>query len=210
MSLILLRFARPQCLAAIAYSLFCHPQKSVTGWVGPSRSAHAMPWLLTRHSTAPTKEYYAVIQRVQCWWATTCGCRDEESNPGPPGSETSTLPLGHRPSPLASLVWINGIFAVWFVTIANGIIAVWFVTIQYNTTDRLFNAAVRLAVVRTAAGGVKKLKRSAKRLNSASYLTRLPGGAYVGWKCWRRQYNIMIFDTAFDGRSTSKNPDKYH
>ena len=58
-----------------------------------------MPWLLARHSTAPTREYYAVIQRAQCWWATTCGCRDEESNPGPPGSETSTLPLGHRPSP---------------------------------------------------------------------------------------------------------------
>ena len=26
------------------------------------------------------------------------GCRDEESNPGPPGSETSAPPLGHRPS----------------------------------------------------------------------------------------------------------------
>ena len=58
-----------------------------------------MPWLLARHSTAPTREYYAVIQRAQCWWATTCGCQDEESNSGPPGSETSTLPLGHRPSP---------------------------------------------------------------------------------------------------------------
>ena len=70
-----------------------------------------MPCLLARHSTAqhrhstaPTREYYAVIQRAQCWWATTWGCRDEESNPGPPGSEKSTLPLGHCPSPLMHTV----------------------------------------------------------------------------------------------------------
>ena len=33
-----------------------------------------MIWLLAavaRHSTASTREYYAVIQRSQCWWATT-------------------------------------------------------------------------------------------------------------------------------------------
>ena len=64
-----------------------------------ARRANLCAGLLARHSTAPTREYYAVIQRAQCWWATTCGCRDEESNPGPPGSETSALPLGHRPSP---------------------------------------------------------------------------------------------------------------
>ena len=64
-----------------------------------SSPVEILPWLLARHSTAPTREYYAVIQCAQCWWATTCGCRDEESNPGPPGSETSALPLGHRPSP---------------------------------------------------------------------------------------------------------------
>ena len=64
------------------------------------------PGLVIVSGTAPTREYYAVIQRAQCWWATTCTCvcRDEESNPGPPGSETSVLPLvGHRPSE-ASLV----------------------------------------------------------------------------------------------------------
>ena len=66
--------------------------------IGPSHSAHAMPWLLARHSTAPTRDYYSVIQRVQCWWATTCNCRDEDSNPGPPDSEKSVLPLGHCPS----------------------------------------------------------------------------------------------------------------
>ena len=63
-----------------------------------------MPWLLPMHSTAPTREYYAVIQRAQCWWATTCGWRNEESNPGPPGFETSALPLGHHPS---LYVWHN-------------------------------------------------------------------------------------------------------
>ena len=57
-----------------------------------------MSWLLARLSTAPTMEYYAVIQHAQCWWATTCDFRDEESNPSPPGSEASTLPLGHLPS----------------------------------------------------------------------------------------------------------------
>ena len=57
----------------------------------PSRSVHAMPWLLARHSPTPMTEYYAVIQRAQCWWATTCGCRDEDSNPSHPGSEMSTL-----------------------------------------------------------------------------------------------------------------------
>ena len=56
-----------------------------------------MPWLLARHSTTPIREYYAVIQCAQCWWAMTCGCRDEDSNPGPPGSEKSALPLGHCP-----------------------------------------------------------------------------------------------------------------
>ena len=37
-------------------------------------------WVLARHSTASTREY-------------------EESYPGPPGSEKSTLPLGHCTSP---------------------------------------------------------------------------------------------------------------
>ena len=41
--------ALPICSAYLL--LICHPQKSVTGWVGPSNSAHAMPWLLARHST---------------------------------------------------------------------------------------------------------------------------------------------------------------
>ena len=41
-SLILLRFARLKCLAAI---LISHPQKLVKGCVGPCRSAQAMPWL---------------------------------------------------------------------------------------------------------------------------------------------------------------------
>ena len=90
--------------------LICHPQKSVTGWVGPSRSAHAMPWLLARQSTAPTMEYCAVIQRAQCWWATTCGCRDEESNPAPPGSETSALPLGHSLSPYIIIAELDSNF----------------------------------------------------------------------------------------------------
>ena len=93
------------------------------GWVGPSRRAHAMPWLLARHSTAPTREYYAVIQRAQCWWATTCGCRDEESNPGPPGSETSALPLGHRPS-LGMFRWMHCVnfdakTCMWFLRMRN-------------------------------------------------------------------------------------------
>ena len=50
--------------------------------------------------SSPMREYYSVIQCTQCWWGTTCGCRDEESNPGSSGSETSPLPLGHCPSPI--------------------------------------------------------------------------------------------------------------
>ena len=60
-----------------------------------------MPWLLARHSTneGVLNTNSSVNQRAQCWWATTCGCRDEDSNSGPPGSEKSTLPPGHYPSP---------------------------------------------------------------------------------------------------------------
>ena len=42
--------------------LFCstlpvyHLQKLITGWVGPSRSAYAMPWLLARQRSVPTRE----------------------------------------------------------------------------------------------------------------------------------------------------------
>ena len=75
--------------------LIRHPQKLVTGWVGPGRRAHAMPWLLARHSTAPTREYYAVIQRAQCWWATTCGCRDEESKYRTPAPRVPKRRLYH-------------------------------------------------------------------------------------------------------------------
>ena len=57
MSLILLRFARPQCSAATHLS---SPEVG-NGLSWPSRHAHAMPWLLARHSTAPMKEYYAVM-----------------------------------------------------------------------------------------------------------------------------------------------------
>ena len=46
-SLLLLLIAWPQCLAATNLS----PPELVTGWVGPSHSAHAMPRLLDRHST---------------------------------------------------------------------------------------------------------------------------------------------------------------
>ena len=91
MSLILLRFTRPQCLAATHLS---SPE------VGNGRSwPNAMVTSQAPHSTVPTREYYAVIQRAQCWWATTCGCRDEESNSGPPSSEKSILLLGHCHSP---------------------------------------------------------------------------------------------------------------
>ena len=44
--------------------LICHPQKSVTGCVGPSRSSHAMPRLIAMLSTAQMRQYYAVIQRA--------------------------------------------------------------------------------------------------------------------------------------------------
>ena len=87
--------------------LIYHPQKSVMGWAGSSYSAYAMPWLLARHSTAPTREYYAIIQRSQCWWATTCLCRDEESNPSLPSTEKSALPLGHCSSQSLSSVTLT-------------------------------------------------------------------------------------------------------
>ena len=41
------------------------------------------------------REYYSVIQHAQCWWATTCGCQDEDSNPGSQSFEKSTLPLSY-------------------------------------------------------------------------------------------------------------------
>ena len=47
----------------------------------------------------------AVIQHAQCWWATTCGSWDEDSNPGPPGSEKSALPLGHYHSLYIQYTW---------------------------------------------------------------------------------------------------------
>ena len=87
MSLILLRFARPQCLAAT------HLSSPEVGnglcWPKPQCTCN-MPWLLARHSITMT-----------------CGCQDEESNPGHPGSETSALPLGHRPSPSYFLIFVE-------------------------------------------------------------------------------------------------------
>ena len=99
-SLILLRFAHLQCLAAT------HLSSTEVGnglsWPKPQRTCNAM---VTSQAPLSTKSQegvllYAVIQHTQCWWATTSGCRDEESNLGPPGSNKSTLPLGncHYPS----------------------------------------------------------------------------------------------------------------
>ena len=92
MSFILLRFAHSQCLAAT------HSSSPEVGnglnWPKPQCTCNAMVTSQAQH-TVLMRECYAVIQRAQCWWATTCGCRNEESNLGPLGSETSALPLGH-------------------------------------------------------------------------------------------------------------------
>ena len=62
-SLILLRFARPQCLAATHLS---SPEVgNGLSWPKPQCTCNAMV-IIARHSTAPTREYYAVIQRAQC------------------------------------------------------------------------------------------------------------------------------------------------
>ena len=58
----------------------------------------------SQHKRGSTTQLFNV--RAQCWWATTCGCRDEESNPGPPGSEKSALPLGRCP-PLPCKDWFK-------------------------------------------------------------------------------------------------------
>ena len=64
---------------------------------GPCRSLICSDWLLARHSTATTREYYSLIQRAQRWWETACGCRDEDLKLGSLGSEKSPPILGHFP-----------------------------------------------------------------------------------------------------------------
>ena len=51
--------------------------------------------LLTRHSTTQPREYYAVIQRAQCWWATALGLQRRGLELRPPGFKKTTQPLGH-------------------------------------------------------------------------------------------------------------------
>ena len=70
----------------------------------------------TQHST--NEGILLSNSSVQCWWATTGDCRDEDSNPGPPGSEKSTLPMRHcpflsvddfrPPPPGKQIVWTSG------------------------------------------------------------------------------------------------------
>ena len=91
-SLILFRFARPQYLAA-THSSFPEIGNGLS-WPMPQCTC----WLLARHGTAQTREFYSVIQHVRCSKSNTCGCRDEESNPRHPGSEKWALPLGRCPS----------------------------------------------------------------------------------------------------------------
>ena len=92
MSLILLRFARPKCLPATHLS---SPEVgNELSWPKPPCTCNAMVTSQAQHSTneGVLRSNSSVLNADE----TTCGCRDEESNPGPPGSETSALPLGHR------------------------------------------------------------------------------------------------------------------
>ena len=82
------------CSFCSSFSVHCaqlllihHSQLLLSGWVCWSRSVHAMPWLLARHDTHDGVLLRDIQNAQSCWWATTCDRRDENSNPGPPGSE---------------------------------------------------------------------------------------------------------------------------
>ena len=62
------------------------PRQSCNGlsWPKPQRTCITLPWHSAQLLALQRPEYYTVIQRAQCWWATFhASCRDEESNPGP-------------------------------------------------------------------------------------------------------------------------------
>ena len=100
MSLILLRFARPQCLAATHLS---SPEVgNGLSWPKPPCTCNAMVIIIARHSStnegvlrSKSACSMPMIERRPGGCAET---KNRSSNPGPPGSETSALPLGHRPS----------------------------------------------------------------------------------------------------------------
>ena len=66
-------------------------------WPKPQRTCNAMVTSQTQHSTY-TRKYYAVIQRAQCWWATTFRLPRRGIEPRPSGFRD--IGSTSRPSPL--------------------------------------------------------------------------------------------------------------